>query len=180
MDNQILKETFRVDPLKGPENYYTWKLIMEDILTASDLWEYTTGAMKQPNASAPAADKLAWQKKDHQALIAIHLWIASEMLVYIMEAKTASEARGSLKWAFESSSVIGHIALKWHFLHMKCNDGDDIEMHICKIHGYSAKLSNIGYLLTNEDLSTTILTSLPDSWSSLIQAIDPSIFTTRA
>ena len=59
---------YRIEPLKGAENYAVWKIKMMDILTDQGLWEFVEG-------TAPAEEKeqVAWIKKDRTALSMIRL-----------------------------------------------------------------------------------------------------------
>ena len=78
---------YRIEPLKGAENYAVWKIKMMDILTDQGLWEYVSG-------TAPTdLDKIdAWNKKDRTALSTIRLCIADKLLVYVASVKTAKTA----------------------------------------------------------------------------------------
>ncbi|KAJ7805434.1 hypothetical protein B0H13DRAFT_1930193 [Mycena leptocephala] len=61
---------YRIEALKGEENYGLWKTKMIDILTSTDFMEHADGTTVEPND--PAA-KAAWQKKDRMALLVIRL-----------------------------------------------------------------------------------------------------------
>jgi Domain of unknown function (DUF4219) len=37
---------YRIEPLKGAENYAVWKIKMMDILTDQGLWEYVSGTKR--------------------------------------------------------------------------------------------------------------------------------------
>ena len=47
-----------------------------------------------------------------------------------------------------------------------------MEEHVCKLHGLQQELNACGQLVTNIDLMNTILTSLPDSWSPFLTAVN--------
>jgi hypothetical protein len=57
----------RIEPL-GKDNFDTWKLQVQTILTKADLWEYASEATTRPVLSANnAADVAAWERNDQKA-----------------------------------------------------------------------------------------------------------------
>ena len=44
--------TYRIEPLKGSENYTTWHIKMIDILMALELWGYVSGTIPRPHVVA--------------------------------------------------------------------------------------------------------------------------------
>ena len=76
---------YRIEPLKGAENYTSWKLKLEDILMEQGLWDYVNSdANLLPTAAED--DKTKWHKKDHSALSAICLCVANQCMVYVASA----------------------------------------------------------------------------------------------
>lgn len=78
---------YKIEPLKGAENYNVWKVQMEDILTDLDLWKYVTGESTRPRINAEE-----WAKRDRQALTAIHLRVSRNMISHIMSATSSKAA----------------------------------------------------------------------------------------
>ncbi|KAJ3003061.1 hypothetical protein NUW54_g5503 [Trametes sanguinea] len=94
--------SYRIEPLTG-DNYHTWRTQMTDILAELELWEYVTGAIKQPSDTNLQA---AWRKKDAKALRAIRLRVAKDALVYVQDAKTSKEAWDTLAETFQETGPI--------------------------------------------------------------------------
>ena len=54
---------YRINPLKGLENYPVWKIQMMDILTDLGLWGYVSRDMSRP-AQGMADETAKWAWKD--------------------------------------------------------------------------------------------------------------------
>ena len=52
--------------------------------------------------------------------------------------------------------------------------GTNMEEHGCKLHGLHQQLNARGQLISNEDFTNTLLTSLLDTWSPFIMTINTS------
>ncbi|KAG6806735.1 hypothetical protein H0H87_002295 [Tephrocybe sp. NHM501043] len=61
MSDSTSTNAYRIDPLKGAENYAVWKIKMSDILTDLGLLGYVDGTSKAPEEAALQAD---WKLKD--------------------------------------------------------------------------------------------------------------------
>ncbi|KAL4268976.1 hypothetical protein AB1N83_002396 [Pleurotus pulmonarius] len=70
-DNSTTSSIYRIEPLKGLENYAVWKIKMTDMLTDMGIYEHATKGM--PETTVLASDVEAWKKKDRQALSMIRL-----------------------------------------------------------------------------------------------------------
>ena len=116
-DPKDSSNVYRIEALKGAENYATWRVKMEDILTSLDLWDYARGAavVQSPTAKeiSDHADAVAaaiaanttpppplaagltqdvWTKRDRAALTAIRLRVADSVIVYVSSAGTSKVA----------------------------------------------------------------------------------------
>lgn len=56
-DPKDSSNVYRIEALKSVENYSTWHVKMEDILTSLDLWDYAKGTVAV--SPTPTAKKLA-------------------------------------------------------------------------------------------------------------------------
>ena len=62
--NNGSSNVYRIELLKGADNYVVWKIKMTDILTDQGLWEYVDPG----TAPSDTNQKPAWEKKDRTAL----------------------------------------------------------------------------------------------------------------
>ena len=158
---------YRIEPLKGAENYAVWKIKMMDILTDQGLWDYVT-------ETAPTDPDLlsAWNKKDRTALSTIRLRIADKLLVYVASAKTAKAAWEALKNLLETQGALGIVLARRKLFRAQCEEGTSIEDHIRTLREYQEELHNLGQELKDGEFAIVLLTSLPDSWNNYISSID--------
>src|SRR3954463_14062378 len=91
--------SYQIDPLKGIENYATWKIKIIDILDDMGLSEHIEGLIPAPQSASTSSGKLVsqskdadWDSKDRKALSAIRLRVVDTMLVYITNIKAAGDA----------------------------------------------------------------------------------------
>ena len=96
--------TYRIEPLKGADNYLAWRIQMSDILFAYEVWDHIEGmATTRPEDTTLA---LIWDKADRKALTAIRLRITAGMMTYVLSARTVMRAAG-----FHQDSMDSSIAL---------------------------------------------------------------------
>ena len=160
-----------IEPLKGAENYASWKLKLEDILTEQGLWDYVNS---DANLSPTAAedDKTKWHKKDRSALSAIRLCVTNQCMVYVASATTAKEVWDTLKEMYQEHSPIGIILVRRKLFQARCDESKSIETHIREMRGYQQGLVTLSKKLSEKDFAITLLTSLPDTWDAFISTID--------
>lgn len=158
---------YRIEPLKGAENYAVWKIKMMDILTDQGLWEFVEG-------TAPAEEKeqVAWTKKDWTALSMIRLRIADKLLVYVASTTTAKQAWTTLKELLEAQGPLGIVLARRKLFRARCEEGTTIEEHIRTLRSYQEELQSLGEQIKDTEFSIILLTSLPDSWNNYISSID--------
>ena len=113
-----------------------------------------------------------WKKKDKKAKKEICLRISDEYLVNIDQITTTPELWAKLQAIFESKAAVGIVNIHREFFRTFAEDGANMEEHVHKLCGLYQQLNARGQLVTDEDLANTLLTSLPESWSSFITTIN--------
>ena len=78
---------------------------------------------------------------------------------------------------YESVGTISIIATCRKLFCTHCAEGADIEEHIQTLRGLEQQLANQGQPLCASEFSTTLLTSLPDSWDQFASSVDKSTIT---
>ncbi|KAF5345723.1 hypothetical protein D9757_014965 [Collybiopsis confluens] len=170
--------TYQIDPLHGSANYNVWQIKMNDILTDLGLIKYIESAVPAISSDRSNQSEVeAWKEKDRKALSTIRLRVDDSVLVYIAGAKAAKEAWNTLKTMYEAAGTISIIATRRKLFRTHCAEGADIEEHIRTLHGLEQQLANQGQPLRALEFSTTLLTSLPDSWDQFASSIDKSTIT---
>lgn len=90
--------TYRIDPLRGADNYAVWKVKMTDILTDLSLIDYISATAPTLASDQSKTTTIQnWTTKDRKALSTIRLRVADGPLVYIASAKTSKDAWETLK-----------------------------------------------------------------------------------
>jgi hypothetical protein len=123
----------RITPLHGTENYNTWRIQMEDILTDLDLYQYVSRSTLKPpkritvtvtdckdenGKTLPdmteAQDNEAytqWVKADRKALLNICLRVDGHVLTHIQKCAESAEAWDLLSSNYQIQSTMGLIGL---------------------------------------------------------------------
>lgn len=96
--------TYRIERLRGGDNYSVWKVLMEDILADQDLIGYADGSIPEPSDTTA---KGSWKKKDRSALATIRLRVEPGPLTHVRGAKTSQSAWTTLESMYEPKGAIG-------------------------------------------------------------------------
>jgi len=132
---------YKIDPLKGAENYAMWKIKMTDILTDQGLIDYADGTNWPPTETDPAY--ATWSLKDQKALSSIRLRVGDGPLVYITGSKTSKAAWDALKNMYEARGPIGIVTVRRKLFRAQCEEGGDIEEHIQMLRGCVEELASL-------------------------------------
>ncbi|QRW11192.1 integrase core domain protein [Ceratobasidium sp. AG-Ba] len=191
---------YRISPLHGTENFNTWRIQMQDILTDLDLMDYVTGVKKFPpydiktdihtppkdeNGKQPAdvithttstvmnEDQKTWSKADRKALSQIRLRVDAHALTHIQSCDTSKAAWDLLTNTFQVQGTVGLIDLRRKFFSHRMADGEDIEDHMRKMQDWFQQINIISSAaITEVDWINTSVASLPDTWDAFTQSID--------
>ena len=145
-------------------------LELRDIASGSEMKPILTGVNETQAAERQAiAD---WVKKDKKTRKEIFLCISDEHQVYIDDAMTGHEIWTRLQDIFGSRGAVGVVNLRREFFRTFAEEGASMEEHVRKLRGLQQELSAQGQSITDPDFVNTLLTSLPDSWSTFITAVN--------
>lgn len=163
--------SYRIEALKGPDNYPVWRVQMRDILTDLGLWGHTDGTNVRP---ADATQREAWDKNDRKALTAIRLRISGSMITYVLSATQSKAAWDSLESVFNIQGPISIIVVRRKLLRYVIEDEANLEEEIRTLRGWKEQLELLSDPLDDKQFALTILTALPESWDSFIGSVDLS------
>lgn len=85
--------TPKIEALKGLENYFSWQIQIQDILTEAKLLDYPMGTEKAPTDTTLLDE---WWIKNRKALGMIRLRCSSAVVVHIANSSTSKEAWNAL------------------------------------------------------------------------------------
>ena len=110
---------FRIEPLKGHDNWMPWKRRMLAILRELDLDDMVDDDQKLPTAKdekAPTIEELkersAWLKKDEKVRTRIELAVNDTVMIHLLGADTAYDMWNQLKTIYEPKGHIGVLATR--------------------------------------------------------------------
>jgi hypothetical protein len=147
-------------------NYQLWKFKMQMILMRDDVWDNV-------NLPKPEADKLPadWEKRESKAVAAIGLAVEDSQLVHLLTLTSAREMWLKLQSLHECSSMCSKLYLIRKLYSMRFTSGT-MTAHITAMLEIVNQLRSLGKELTEEDVVAALLCSLPESYSTLVTALE--------
>lgn len=146
-------------------NYQIWKYKVEFLLISEGIWD----VIAEPRPGVPDE---AWIRKDDQARAAIGLLVEDSQLIHIRQAKNALDAWNSLRDIHQKGSLSTKVFLLKRICRLTLEEGGNMELHINLMMELVDKLSAMGEVLNNQLIVAMLLSSLPDSYGTLITALE--------
>lgn len=151
------------------ENYETWKIQVEALLTKNGTWPYVSGEIAKPNA---AGDELNnWKKEDRMAKSDLILSISSSQLKHIRNCETAREVWIKLESIYASQGPTRKATLLEQLLSQKMRDGDDVRDYLSRFMNIVDNLQQMNVNINGELLTIMLLHSLPNSYDNFCCAV---------
>lgn len=164
--------TSKIETLKGLENYFSWQIQVQDILTAAKLVDYLLGNEKVSTDTMLLA---AWRIKNRSALSMICLRCSSAVVIHIADSTTSKDTWNTLQNTYTSVSVTSKIMLLKRLQRVVIAEGANMELTIHQLSQLHQQYNKMGGLMTDEEFSQTILAALSSSWDSLINSIQTTV-----
>jgi transposase InsO family protein len=162
-----MADLFRANITKlNNDNYSVWKFKMELLLMKEDLWSQVS--TKKPADTTAAA---SWQKRDDRARATIGLLVEDSQLIHIRKDTTAKGAWESLKNYHEKSTLTSKVYLLRQICNLKLSETGNME-HVTTMQDLVDKLTALGEELKDHLLVAMLLSSLPETYSTLITALE--------
>ena len=158
-----------ITPLKG-SNYPTWKLQCKMGLMRDGVWGIVSGDEEAPEAGTDAYPKFAVRRD--RALATIVLSIDPSLLYLIGDPEDPSVVWKKLGDQFQKKSWANKLHLRKRLHTLRLKDGDSVQTHIKEMTEIFSELSIIGDKISDEDRVVYLLASLPDSFTTLVTALE--------
>lgn len=143
------------------ENYFVWKIRMEFLLRAQNLWCIVQDGMRHNDEQ--------WQIKDKKARAFIVIALNDDQIDHINDKTTASETWQTLKDIHEKNTFMKQIHSFKTICSSTMNRTQNIEDHINDFSASFDKLLDMGDTLLSDDWKIKfLLASLPKSYESII------------
>lgn len=146
-------------------NYETWKSKVELLLIKEDLWQTV-------NKDKPADANEKWLKADGQARAIIGLLLEDDQLIHFKGTTTAKEAWEALRKYHQKASLSNQVHLLKRIINLKLSEDGEIEKFIHEMLSVVDRLAAIGEVLKEKLIISIMLSNLPDSYSTLITALE--------
>ena len=156
--------TLRITKLNNT-NYQTWKFKLELLLTKEDLWETTT-----QDPPDPVTDD--WRTKDRKARANIGLLLEDNQLHLVRKETTAKGMWTSLQRYHEKSTLSNKVSLLRRICNLKLSEGGNMEKHLIQMQDLIDQLASLGETLAEQLTVALFLSSLPESYRTLITALE--------
>lgn len=142
------------------------------VLIDKDLWNVVEASEKDSKAAASSKDGDDLAAKDKKALATICLSIKDSELVHVRTCKTSAEAWKKLGEVYETKGLARRLFLRRKFFTIQLQEGESMQEHINKVTTLAEQLEAIGATISDDDIAMTLLCSLPESYESLLVALE--------
>lgn len=163
-----MEEKWSIDRLTA-SNYTTWKFKFKHFLIARELYGYVDGSVTQPTEEPAKAN---YTKKLNKALSLIVLAVSDELLYLITECDSPKAAWEALSKHFERDTLANKMFLKKRYFRSVMSESSTIEQHLKFMKDLTDRLAAIRAPISEEDQVVTLLGSLPDSYSTVVTALE--------
>lgn len=138
---------------------------MEMLLIKEGLWNTIKDEKPNPVTSG-------WTKQDNEARAFISLMVGDNQLNHDRKATSASQAWKSLQDYQEKASLSKKVRLMREICGLKLSENGNTESHIGKMTELFDKLNALGEKLSDSWVVAMLLSSLPNSYDTLITALE--------
>jgi transposase InsO family protein len=149
-------------------NYFVWKFKMKMLMVKEGTWNCIV-----TTAPTDTTKLEEWNRKDQQGLATIGLNVCDDQLIHIRNATTSKEAWTSLQDYHEKSTANSKVRLMKTIMRLRLEEGGDMEAHLGRINELFQQMVDLNIEMKPEDWkSATMLGSLPESYDTLITALE--------
>jgi len=146
-------------------NYQTWKFKVELLLIKEDLWDVVAKEVPDPVTAT-------WQTKDGKARATIGLLVEDNQLHLIRKQTTAKGSWQTLQKYHEKATLSSKVNLLRKLCALKLTEHGDMENHLAEMENLIDQLTSLGEQLAEHLSVAFFLSSLPESYGTLITALE--------
>ena len=151
-------------------NYLLWKTMMEDLLNCKDLHDPIQGY----NAKSSDMSDADWKKLKKKALGVNGQWVDISLYNDVAKETNPHTLWKNLENMYETKNTQAKIFLMRKPINSKLKEGQSIAEHLNDFKEMIAKLSIASLSLDDETRACLLLSSLPDSWNTLVMSLGNS------
>ena len=137
-----------------------------------DLWDIVDEFEETSLSNANPKVLKKYQRCVKKTMFIINIDLADNQLVQIKSCKGPAEAWKILCNIYETNSLSNILFIRYKFFTYKMDKGDDLLVHVNKVETLTYQLACLEVPVRDEDISITLLESLPTSYGYLIIAFE--------
>ena len=164
-------KTSAIVPLKGA-NYPTWKVQCRMTLVRDGLWGIVSGTETAPAEGGDRRSKFLARRD--RALATIVLAVEPSLLYLIGDPEDPVAVWEKLQNQFQKKTWANKLALRRRLHSLQLKDGESVQDHIKAMTELFNELAIVGDAIEEEDRVVYLLASLPDSFNTLVTALEAS------
>jgi hypothetical protein len=143
---------------------------MEDILYAKDMYDPLENEGKKPEG----IDEAKWNKINRKTIGLIRQWIGPEVFHHVAKVTSAFELWEKLETMYQSKTSRNKALLMRRLVNMKLRDEKSVAEHTSEFQNLINQLNSVEMTFENEVQALLLLSSLPDSWETLVVSLGNS------
>ena len=167
------KTTVSLVPLNG-SNYPTWKVQCRMALVRDGLWGIVEGTETAPPVEGTADRRSKFIARRDRALATIVLAVEPSLLYLIGDPEDPVVVWQKLQDQFQKKTWANKLVLRRRLHSLRLRDGESVQEHIKTMIELFNELAIVGDAIDEEDRVVYLLASLPDSFNTLVTALETS------
>lgn len=151
-------------------NYTLWKPRMEDLLSCKDLFD----PIELKGANPDPAKASEWKKLNRKSIGHIRKWIDHSVFHHVAQETDAYDLWKKLEDMYQAKTARNKALLMRRLVNMKLQSGTSVAEHTSEFQSLVNQLSSVEMPLGDEIQALLLLSSLPDSWETLVVSLSNS------
>ncbi|CAH9130353.1 unnamed protein product [Cuscuta epithymum] len=145
-------------------NYNMWKPRMEDLLNLRDLADPLDNNGVKPDKKTDEE----WTKMNRKTVAQIRQWIDHSVFHHVAQEQSAYTLWEKLGSMYQAKTARNKTLLMRRLVNHKLRGGISVSEHTSQFQDLVNQLSTTGWVLKDEEQAILLLSSLPDSWETLV------------
>ncbi|GFZ09851.1 PAM68-like protein [Actinidia rufa] len=162
-----INSQFSVERFDGNSSFTLWQRRVKDILVQQGLAK----ALKGKDAKPETMKDDDWEELMMKCVSTIRLCIADNIINNVMDEDSASALWEKLEKLYLAKSLTNKLHMKRQLYRLKMEKGGSLMEHMNVFNGYLDQLRKVDVKIDEEDKALLLLTSLPDSYDTLVTTL---------